>query len=117
MVEMQNLDDAELIIIAFGTPARVAKTAISLARAEGLKVGLIRPITLFPFPFREIYEHSGRAKNVLVVEMNTGQMVRDVRIAAHKDATIHFYGRPGGGFPFPDDVLDEIKKALGGGAR
>ncbi|HSV98085.1 MAG TPA: 3-methyl-2-oxobutanoate dehydrogenase subunit VorB [Spirochaetota bacterium] len=117
MVEMKNLDDAELIIVAFGTPSRVAKTAIGLAREEGLKVGLIRPITLFPFPVNEIYEHSARVKNVLVVEMNTGQMVRDVRIAAHKDAAIHFYGRPGGGFPFPDDVLNEIKTALGGGPR
>ena len=88
-----------------------------MAREEGLKVGLIRPITLFPFPSQQILEHSRRVGKVLVVEMNTGQMVRDVRIAAHKDAEISFYGRPGGGFPFPDDVLAEIKKALGGGAR
>ncbi|HNU93036.1 MAG TPA: transketolase C-terminal domain-containing protein, partial [Spirochaetota bacterium] len=115
--EMQRLDDAELIIIAFGTPARVAKTAISMAREEGLKVGLIRPITLFPFPTKQIYEHSKKAGKLLVVEMNTGQMVRDVRIAAHRDASISFYGRPGGGFPFPDDVLAEIKKALDGGPR
>ena len=117
MVEMQRLDDAELIIIAFGTPARVAKTAISMAREEGLKVGLIRPITLFPFPTKQIYEHSKKAGKLLVVEMNTGQMMRDVRIAAHRDASISFYGRPGGGFPFPDDVLAEIKKALDGGPR
>ncbi len=112
MFEASHLDDAEIMIIAFGTPSRVAKTAINEAREAGIKVGLLRPITLFPFPFKEIYEYSSRIKNILVVEMNTGQMVRDVRIAAHKDAKISFYGRPGGGFPFPDDVIAEIKKAL-----
>ncbi|HDP80500.1 MAG TPA: 3-methyl-2-oxobutanoate dehydrogenase subunit beta, partial [Spirochaetes bacterium] len=115
LCETQHLDDAELMIIAFGTPSRVAKTAIRMAREKGIKAGLLRPITLFPFPAREIFEHSSRVKNVLVVEMNTGQMVRDVRIAAHRDAAISFYGRPGGGFPFPDQVLEEIEKALKGG--
>ncbi len=117
LCEMQNLDDAEIMVIAFGTPSRVAKTAIRQARKLGVKVGLLRPITLFPFPEKEIYECSSRVKKILVVEMNTGQMVRDVRIAAHKDAAISFYGRPGGGFPYPDDVLAEIKKAMEGNER
>jgi len=116
LCEERRLEDAEIMIVAFGTPSRVAKTALHMARAQGIRAGLLRPITLFPFPVKQIYEHSCRIKNVLVVEMNTGQMVRDVRIAAHRDARISFYGRPGGGFPYPDDVLDEMKKALAGEA-
>lgn len=112
MLEEKYLDDAELIIIAFGTPSRVAKTAIRDARAKGIRVGLIRPITLFPFPEKEIYEYTSRIKNVLVIEMNMGQMLKDVKIAAHKDAKVSFYGRPGGGMPFPGDVFNEIKKAM-----
>lgn len=112
LYETRLLEDAELMIIAFGTPARVAKTALALARAQGIKAGLLRPITLFPFPSEEIYDYSTRIKKILVVEMNTGQMVRDVKIAAHRDAEIFFYGRPGGGFPFPDEVLAEIKKSV-----
>ncbi|TAL39847.1 MAG: 3-methyl-2-oxobutanoate dehydrogenase subunit VorB [Spirochaetes bacterium] len=114
MCEEWHLDDAEVMIIAFGTPSRVAKTAIIQARAQGIKVGLLRPLTVFPFPSKQVYEHSSRIPNVLVVEMNTGQMLRDVQIAAHKDARIHFYGRPGGGFPYPEDVLRELKKAMEG---
>jgi 2-oxoglutarate ferredoxin oxidoreductase subunit alpha len=110
--ETRDLDDAEIMIIAFGTPSRVAKTAMEQAREMGIKAGLLRPISLFPFPEKEIFDYSTRIKNILVVEMNTGQMVRDVRIAAHKDAKISFYGRPGGGIPFPDDIIREIKKAL-----
>jgi 2-oxoglutarate ferredoxin oxidoreductase subunit alpha len=112
MFEARDLEDAELMVIAFGTPSRVAKTAIRIAREEGIKVGLLRPITLFPFPAKEIMEYSSRIKNILVVEMNTGQMVRDVRIAAHRETRISFHGRPGGGFPYPDEILNEIKKAV-----
>jgi 2-oxoglutarate ferredoxin oxidoreductase subunit alpha len=112
MLETDQLDDAELMIVAFGTPSRVAKTAIKHARSQGIRVGLLRPITLFPFPVREINEYSSRIKNVLVVEMNTGQMLQDVQISAHRDAKISFYGRPGGGVPFPDDILNEIKNAI-----
>ncbi len=112
LYETRYMDDADLMIVAFGTPARVAKTAIGMARKEGMKVGLLRPQTLFPFPEKEIDEFSSKIGKVLVVEMNTGQMLRDVKIAAHHDAEIYFYGRPGGGIPYPDDILAEIKKAL-----
>ncbi|MBP7736139.1 MAG: 3-methyl-2-oxobutanoate dehydrogenase subunit VorB [Spirochaetes bacterium] len=110
--EEKYLDDAELMIVAFGTPSRIAKTAIGMAREQGMRIGLLRPITLFPFPAEQVYRHSERIKNILVVEMNTGQMLYDVKIAAHKDAKISFYGRPGGGIPFPNEVLAEIRKAL-----
>ncbi len=113
LCEEKYLDDAELLIVAFGTPSRIAKTAIKNARKEGIRVGLLRPITLFPFPETQVYELSERIKNVLVVEMNTGQMLKDVQIAAHDETKISFYGRPGGGIPFPDDIVREIKKAMG----
>lgn len=112
MLETDQLDDAELMIVAFGTPSRVAKTAIKDARSQGIRVGLLRPITLFPFPEREINEYSSRIKKVLVVEMNNGQMIKDVQISAHRESRISFYGRPGGGVPFPDDILEEIKNAI-----
>ncbi|MCX7677813.1 MAG: 3-methyl-2-oxobutanoate dehydrogenase subunit VorB [Spirochaetes bacterium] len=112
MYEARLLDDAEIMIVAFGTPSRIAKTAIKIARSEGIRAGLLRPITLFPFPYDAIYHYSEKIKTVLVVEMNTGQMLFDVKIAAHKDASVHFYGRPGGGIPYADEIAREIKKAL-----
>lgn len=112
LFETRELDDAEIMIVAFGTPSRVAKTAIRAARIMGIKAGLLRPITLFPFPEKAVYEYSSRIRHILVVEMNTGQMVRDVKIAAHPGAKISFYGRPGGGMPFPDDIVRELQKAL-----
>ncbi len=112
MLETRELDDAEIMIVAFGTPSRVAKSALTQAREMGIRAGLLRPITLFPFPEKEIREYSSKIRKVLVVEMNTGQMVRDVRINSHPEAEISFYGRPGGGIPYPDDIIREIKKAL-----
>jgi 2-oxoglutarate ferredoxin oxidoreductase subunit alpha len=113
LYEEKLLDDADLMVVAFGTPSRIVKTAIRMAREHGMKVGLLRPITLFPFPKKQIYLHSERTKNILVVEMNNGQMLYDVKISAHKDANISFYGRPGGGVPFPNEVCEEMKKAMG----
>ena len=112
MCEEKYLDDADLMVVAFGTPARIAKTAIRMAREQGMKVGILRPITLYPFPEKQVLRHSTRIKKILVVEMNTGQMLNDVKISAHKDASISFYGRPGGGIPFPNDVLNEMRKAM-----
>jgi 2-oxoglutarate ferredoxin oxidoreductase subunit alpha len=112
LFEEHQLDDAEIMIIAFGLPSRIAKTAIQNARTEGIKVGLLRPMTLFPFPDKAVYEYSSTIKNVLVVEMNTGQMLRDVEISSHRETKISFYGRPGGGVPYPDDIVREIKNAL-----
>lgn len=112
MYETRDLDDAEIMIVAFGTPSRIAKTAIREARKEGIKAGLLRPITLFPFPYGAIEHYSEKIKNVLVVEMNTGQMLFDVKIAAHNDARVTFYGRPGGGIPYSNEIVREMKKAL-----
>lgn len=105
-----EVEDAELVVAAFGTSARIARTAVSKARSEGLKVGLFRPVTLFPFPGERLRVLSARVKNFLVVEMNTGQMVEDVRLNVSGDASVFFYGRPGGAIPTPMEVYERIVK-------
>jgi 2-oxoglutarate ferredoxin oxidoreductase subunit alpha len=110
--EAKSLEDAEIFVVAFGTASRIVKTAINMAKEEGIKAGLIRPITLFPFPSKAIREASKQIPKVLVVEMNTGQMLTDVQISIHKDAELFFYGRPGGGVPTPEEVLEEIKRSV-----
>jgi len=112
MYEAKDLDGADLFVVAFGTASRIVKTAMSLAKEEGLRVGLIRPITLFPFPTKAIYEASKKIPKALVVEMNTGQMLTDVQIAVDKEADVYFYGRPGGGVPTPEEVLEEMKRSI-----
>lgn len=103
--------DADYIVVSFGTCARITKEAVERARDEGLRIGLFRPVTLWPFPYTQLAECLKNAKKVLVVEMSLGQMIDDVKIAARKsDARIFFYGRPGGGVPDPDEIYREIKK-------
>jgi len=105
-------DDADLVVTAFGSVSRIAKTAIMQAREEGLKVGLIRPITLFPFPTQAYARITGRCKKVLDIELNTGQMIEDVRLSVAKDAEVFFYGRPpgAGSLPTPEELLEQIRK-------
>jgi 2-oxoglutarate ferredoxin oxidoreductase subunit alpha len=103
-------EDAKLIIAAFGSMARVSKTSMEMAREEGMKVGLFRPITLFPFPQKGLFDLSQTVKQFLTVELNTGQMVEDVKLSVDRDAQVYFYGRPPGSLPSPDEVLEEIKK-------
>ena len=105
-----ELDDAEYVVVGFGTAGRVAQTAVKQARASGTRVGLFRPISLFPFPEQRLAELARRARGFLVVEMNAGQMVEDVRLAVNGRAPVAFYGRMGGAVPLPDQVLDEIGK-------
>ena len=108
--ETQQMDDAEYMIVAFGSAARIAEKAIEIAREEGLKVGLFRPITLWPFPSKEIMEASKGKKGVLVVEINAGQMVEDVLLAVNGTANVKHFGRLGGIVPEPDEIVSEIKK-------
>jgi 2-oxoglutarate ferredoxin oxidoreductase subunit alpha len=103
-----ELEDAEIAIIAFGTSGRVSSTAVRQARAEGIKVGLFRPITLAPFPKKEIEALAKKVKRILVVEMNTGMMLEDVNQAVQGRVPIEFYGRLGGMTPLPDEIYDEI---------
>ncbi len=104
------LEDAEIVIVGFGTAGRVALSAVRAARARGIKVGLLRPVTVSPFPFQALDQLTGQARAFLVVEMNTGQMLEDVRLAVRGRAPIEFYGRPGGVVPFPDEILSEIQR-------
>jgi 2-oxoglutarate ferredoxin oxidoreductase subunit alpha len=104
------LDDAEVIVIGFGTAGRVAYSAVRSARAEGIKVGLMRPISISPFPFAQVKELANQARAILVVEMNTGQMLEDVRLAVAGKVPVEFYGRLGGMVPYPDEILKEIQR-------
>jgi 2-oxoglutarate ferredoxin oxidoreductase subunit alpha len=106
-------EDAKLTVAAFGSMARVSKTSVDLARKEGMKVGLLRPITLFPFPEKAFYDLSQQIKLFLTVELNTGQMVEDVKLSVARDAQVYFYGRPPGSLPSPEEILEEIKKYYG----
>jgi 2-oxoglutarate ferredoxin oxidoreductase subunit alpha len=106
------LEGAEYVVVGFGTAGRVAQTAVKQARAEGLPAGLFRPISLFPFPSERLARLAETARGFLVVEMNAGQMVEDVRLAVNGRAPVDFYGRMGGMVPFPDEVLAEIKAHL-----
>ena len=94
----------------FGTAGRVALSAVRTARQQGIKVGLLRPITVSPFPYDVLDELSKRSRAFLVVEMNMGQMLNDVQLAAKGRIPVEFYGRPGGIVPFPDEILNEIQR-------
>ena len=114
MVETEGTEDADIVLVAFGTMARVCKNAMVRLRAEGIKVGIIRPITLWPFPDEAIKEAAKTCKAILSVEMSTGMMVEDVRLAAENKVPVHFFGRSGGTVPLPAEVIDAVKKLLGG---
>ena len=105
-----HLEDAELVVIGFGTAGRVSLSAVRAAREEGIKVGLFRPITLNPFPYDKISELADQVGAFLVVEMNAGQMIEDVNKAVAKHVPVDFYGRLGGVVPFPDEILEEIRR-------
>lgn len=107
-------DDAEYLVVAFGSIARICLKSIEMTRAQGIKVGLLRPITLWPFPAAEIARLAHNVKGMLVVELNAGQMIEDVKLAAAgTDAPIHHFGRMGGIVPNPDEVLAAFMKHFG----
>lgn len=107
-------DDADLILVAYGTSARVARSAMDMARKEGLKVGLFRPISLFPFPEVQLAALASAEKQFLVVEMSAGQMLEDVRLAVEGRSPIHFVNRLGGMVPTPEEILKKIRVILEG---
>ena len=104
------LEEAEIIVIGFGTAGRVALSAVRAAREQGIKVGLFRPVSVAPYPYARVAELAAHSKALLVVEMNSGQMLEDVRLAVNGRIPIEFYGRLGGVVPFPDEILSEIKR-------
>jgi 2-oxoglutarate ferredoxin oxidoreductase subunit alpha len=105
-------EDAKYILVGFGTAGRVAYSAVRTARAQGIPVGLLRPVTLSPFPAPQIAELAQRAEAFLVVEMNSGQMLDDVRLAVGGRCPVEFYGRMGGMVPFPEEILQEIHRLV-----
>ncbi len=110
--ETQQCDDADYIIVSFGSAARISEKAIELAREEGLKVGLFRPITLWPFPSKQIAEMARGKKGILVAEINAGQMVEDVRLAINGALPVEYFGRLGGIVPEPEEIVNALKEKL-----
>ncbi len=107
-------DDADIVLVAYGITSRICKSAVTAARAQGIKAGLLRPITLWPFPAKPLAKIADSAKQFLVCELNMGQMVDDVKVATNCRKPVSFFGRTGGMIMTPGDVLEEIKKLSGG---
>lgn len=107
-------DDAEIVLVGYGASSRIARSAVMAARKEGIKAGLFRPITLWPFPNKELKALSEKTKNMLVIELSMGQMVYDVKAAVEYTIPVHFHGRTGGMLPNPAEVLEEVKAIVGG---
>ena len=110
--ETIELDDADIMIVAFGSAARIAEKAIELAREDGIKAGLFRPITLWPFPEKQIAEAAHGKRGVLVAEINAGQMIQDVRLSVNGEEPVEHFGRLGGIVPEPEEIVKAIKEKL-----
>ncbi len=110
LLEQYKVDDAEIILVAYGIAARIVRSAVNKAREQGIKAGWIRPITLWPFPAEQINKAAEELRIFLTVELSCGQMVEDVKLAVAGKAPVLFYGRPGGGIPTVDQVLDKIRQ-------
>ena len=107
-----EMEGAEIIVVAYGTAGRIAQTAVKQARAEGIPVGLFRPISMFPFPYERMNEVAETAREILVVELSAGQMIEDVRLATNCRRPISFFGKMGGIVPLPEDIYEEIAKLV-----
>jgi 2-oxoglutarate ferredoxin oxidoreductase subunit alpha len=111
--EAIQCDDAEFVLVAFGTSSRVCQKSVELARSKGLKVGLLRPITLFPFPKTAIKELARKVKGFMSVEMNAGQMVEDIKLSVYEagsNARVNYFGRMGGIIPTPEEVVEALEE-------
>lgn len=108
-VEEYLTEDADIVAVAYGATARVVRSAVEMAREEGIRAGLLRPITVWPFPEEAVARAAGHAKALLAVEMSMGQMVEDVRLAANGACPVSFFGRTGGIVPSPAEVLDQLR--------
>lgn len=113
--EAINCEDADYIFVAYGLTARLCDKAAELLREKGIKVGIFRPITLFPFPVKQLQELAGKVKGFMTVEMSVGQMVEDVRLAVNGKVPVEFYGRTGGYIPSPEEVAEAFEKEFMGG--
>jgi 2-oxoglutarate ferredoxin oxidoreductase subunit alpha len=113
-VRFETIDckDADYLFVAYGSSARICQKAVKLARARGIKVGLLRPITLFPFPEKEIESLTPQLKGILAVELSSGQMIEDVRLAVNGKVKVDLHSRMGGMVPSPDEVCDALIKSF-----
>ncbi len=111
-VETYNIKDAEIIIVAYGSMGRVSRACVDTLRGNGVKVGLIRPISLWPYPYSTIREAAEKDIKFLVVEMSAGQMVEDVRLAVQDDSRVSFYGRMGGGIPSEEEIIKQVEDII-----
>jgi len=112
--EKFNMENPDIVAVAYGTVGRILKTVIREAKKEGIEIGLIRPITLWPFPYQVIEKAAKTTKKFIVVEMSLGQMVEDVKLAVGDKAEVHFYGRCGGVIPTPEEILDKVREIVTG---
>ena len=110
--EKIECDDAEYLFVAYGSSARIAQKAVELARAKGIKVGLLRPITLFPYPKQQLFELADQVKGILSVELNAGQMVEDVRLSVEHKVPVEHFGRTGGIIHTPEEVLEALEQKI-----
>ncbi|PJB00192.1 MAG: 3-methyl-2-oxobutanoate dehydrogenase subunit VorB [Ignavibacteriales bacterium CG_4_9_14_3_um_filter_30_11] len=110
--ELNEIEDAQILIVAFGLSARICNKAQEIVKEKGVSVGLLRPITLYPFPSDTITKLSKKVQAILVVELNAGQMVEDVKLAVNGNCPVHFYGRMGGELPTPEEIYFELKKII-----
>jgi len=108
--EMIDCEDADLVLVAFGLVARICQKAAQLAKEKGIKVGVFRPISLFPYPYQALNQLADNVKAFLTVEMNAGQMVEDVRLAVNGKIPVEFTGRMGGIIPTPEEILNKIEE-------
>ena len=105
-------DDAEYLIVAYGSSARISQKAVELARKKGIKVGLLRPITLFPYPKQALFELADQVKGILSVELNAGQMVEDVKLSVEHKVPVEHFGRTGGIIHTPEEVLEALEQKI-----
>jgi len=106
-------DDADYLVVAYGLSSRISHKTVLLAREKGIKLGLLRPITLYPFPYQRIGEHAKHLKGILTLELNAGQMIEDVRLSVEGKVPVWHYGRMGGIIPSPEEVLENFEKLAG----
>ncbi|MEP7379972.1 MAG: transketolase C-terminal domain-containing protein, partial [Chloroflexota bacterium] len=108
----ERIEDADIVIVGYGTAARIARTAMERGRSKGLRIGIFRPITLWPFPTAELVAATQGKRAILTVELSSGQMVEDVRLAIEGRLPVHFLGHQGGVLPSPNEVLEACRKMV-----